>query len=802
MYFEIYNRHELIKRGTELLENPQWDSELMTVPEISMKLPIYYTEWIDGREEVKLFVNHKCFWGIVTGITLNEDEETMNITLSHAVHEWNYRQISVNHAIQDKNLNIVFKGGHDTKSEINKEEIVASDLTLTQKQFENADLQFYIEKARASAWNITNGDKVKIVKVQENIITSTTKVTNVTNSGGIAMTKKQSAIVTYARQFLGTPYVWGGESLKHGIDCSGFTMKIYEHFGITLPHSSREQRKYGVSVSRDKIQPGDLICYSGHVAMYIGNGKRIHANGKRVAIDSHPFRANVITIRRIFGTKDDTSRASRFKSVQTTFGDRRLNGKEVNAEFTAYYPSASEGGFYDAGGHKLNPKNQTCAGPKSIYGKSIQITQMKGGYSNLVNKIYKVTDTGGDIQILSDGTYRIDLLMKSKRQANQFGRRKGKIIIGDGTGYTFEGSSSSVTMNHDEYKLTFSTAKGTSVTCTLKIGEEYEVESTEETVADNIGDIFHDDNFAYPGWVIDFQDDSAARMISYVYSKQTKLEALTKTLELTPDLFWRVGFINQKKVEIGKFGKKQPYILSVKPAGKTNIQILNEPTVEYDFNNVVNVATVYSDKSDSGMSSLTLREVYNDPSEQLDGFPVVILGANGNNERNYTAYITQYPKLAPNNELEYAVIDEKSVGLEGGEVIEGSYAFNDLSTFTATNDNTGKTRKISDKDRKKAAKSAYHAAIRKLKQSRRTINFGFTTSEIPADIQVGDKIRLLYDNSIYIPKECSNLMKKIMAKDSWYYVIHIGYEISATGMEVNTLKLCKEIKVERETKDA
>lgn len=324
--------------------------------------------------------------------------------------------------------------------------------------------------------------------------------------------------------------------------------------------------------------------------------------------------------------------------------------------------------------------------------------------------------------------------------------------------------------------------------------------STEASVIDQIEDIYEDANFAYPSWDIEFQGGAGDRTIDYVYSKQTKLEALTKTCELTDDLFWRVDFSGKKVVQVGTFGKKQPYVLSSKRAGKSNLPILKEPTIDYEFDSVVNLATVYSEKSDSGMSSLTLREVYNDPSLQKDGFPVVILRDGANNERNYSKYGVQFqnPKIAPNNQLEFAVIDEESIALEGGVVIEGAYAFNDLGAFNID----GKT--INNNDRIKASKTAYHSVIKKLKQARRSHKVEVQTGEIPSSVKVGDKIRFLYDNSIWNLDACSNYMKKILTSSDerfsgWFYITMIEYEITPSGNETTTLQLEKYIKVERET---
>ena len=78
------------------------------------------------------------------------------------------------------------------------------------------------------------------------------------------------AVVDYARQFLGNPYVYGGNSLTNGTDCSGFVKGVYAAFGINLPRTSSEQRSVGYAVSLSEIQPGDIVCYSGHVGIYAG----------------------------------------------------------------------------------------------------------------------------------------------------------------------------------------------------------------------------------------------------------------------------------------------------------------------------------------------------------------------------------------------------------------------------------------------------------------------------------------------------------------------------------------------------
>ena len=109
-------------------------------------------------------------------------------------------------------------------------------------------------------------------------------------------------VVDYAVQFLGNPYVLGGSSLTNGIDCSNFIMRVYEAFGVSLPHNSYELRNVGYEVSASEIKAGDIICYQGHVSIYMGDGRCIHAANREDGIKISPKwnYTRVITIRRIF----------------------------------------------------------------------------------------------------------------------------------------------------------------------------------------------------------------------------------------------------------------------------------------------------------------------------------------------------------------------------------------------------------------------------------------------------------------------------------------------------------------------
>ena len=109
-------------------------------------------------------------------------------------------------------------------------------------------------------------------------------------------------VAQFALQFVGNPYVYGGSSLTNGTDCSGFVMSVYKNFGVSLPHSSSADRSVGATVNGlENAQAGDIICYSGHVGIYIGNGQIVHAStAKTGIIVSNASYRSILSIRRIF----------------------------------------------------------------------------------------------------------------------------------------------------------------------------------------------------------------------------------------------------------------------------------------------------------------------------------------------------------------------------------------------------------------------------------------------------------------------------------------------------------------------
>lgn len=146
------------------------------------------------------------------------------------------------------------------------------------------------ETAYVATKNITKGTKLPAEKT-----TVSSKKTKKVSKG--------QQVVNYAKKFVGNPYRYGGTSLTKGADCSGFVQSVYKHFGKKLPRTSSSQRKVGKKVSSlKKAKPGDIICYSGHVAIYMGNNKIVHASNRKtgIKISKNAKYRKIVAIRRVF----------------------------------------------------------------------------------------------------------------------------------------------------------------------------------------------------------------------------------------------------------------------------------------------------------------------------------------------------------------------------------------------------------------------------------------------------------------------------------------------------------------------
>lgn len=184
------------------------------------------------------------------------------------------------------------------------------DAKLAKKKKESKNFEAEIaraEKEAALAKKLLQQDQQTLKQLQAaqsaaqvttNTPIATTDYTSVIdNASGSDLGKK---IAKYACQYIGNPYVLGGTSLTKGADCSGFTYRIYMNWGYSIPRTSYQQRSAGVGVSYADAQPGDLICYEGHVAMYIGNGMIVHASSTKTGIKvSRAEYQTILAVRRI-----------------------------------------------------------------------------------------------------------------------------------------------------------------------------------------------------------------------------------------------------------------------------------------------------------------------------------------------------------------------------------------------------------------------------------------------------------------------------------------------------------------------
>ena len=136
---------------------------------------------------------------------------------------------------------------------------------------------------------------------QQTSVSNTSAEQDTTTQNAVPQTSSSGqAVVNYALQFVGNPYVWGGTSLTNGCDCSGFVQQVFANFGVGLSRTTYTQANEGVAVSYDEMQPGDVINYGGHTAIYIGNNQIVHAANEDLGIivQSNPAFEPIVTIRR------------------------------------------------------------------------------------------------------------------------------------------------------------------------------------------------------------------------------------------------------------------------------------------------------------------------------------------------------------------------------------------------------------------------------------------------------------------------------------------------------------------------
>ena len=203
-------------------------------------------------------------------------------------------------------------GIYDQISEEDEYDIYKRDLTKTWLKKYVSTKEMYNNLENWMCISIDN-EKAFVSKDFVKVTFNLDRAVSINESGLASKTSSDSSdssnltnMVSYAMQFLGNPYVWGGTSLTNGTDCSGFVMRIYEHFGYSLPRTSAAQAGATKTVSSGDVRPGDLFFYGSggvsHVAMYIGNGQIIHASNPRTGIKiSSAYYRTPVKIGRVIG---------------------------------------------------------------------------------------------------------------------------------------------------------------------------------------------------------------------------------------------------------------------------------------------------------------------------------------------------------------------------------------------------------------------------------------------------------------------------------------------------------------------
>lgn len=299
-------------------------------------------------------------------------------------------------------------------------------------------------------------------------------------------------------------------------------------------------------------------------------------------------------------------------------------------------------------------------------------------------------------------------------------------------------------------------------------------------------EVLQRDEFSPPNWFVQFSPAMRFYRLDYVFSREYQLDALTKVVEMTTHAHWRVNDrIRGRKVEVENFGQDSGIILSAFRTGNGIHGIIDAPrSTGVNFNRVKNVAVVYGQKSDSGMCSISLRDVFKRPEIQLEDFPVEIIRIDANNERNYD-YSDDYPSIAPNQNIEYAIRDLHSIEVEGRE-LEVSLPINSVSPFNIED------AEIRDVDIIKASEVIYHMAVKQLIQLRRYKDMQLTVEELPPTLNVGDKVfveTFTHQNST----------PNIIEYNGFKYIKEITTHLTIEGGVYHELVLDDYIRVDRET---
>lgn len=285
---------------------------------------------------------------------------------------------------------------------------------------------------------------------------------------------------------------------------------------------------------------------------------------------------------------------------------------------------------------------------------------------------------------------------------------------------------------------------------------------------------------------IKYVDDYAEKnLIEYEFSNETFLEFLTKVCEKTTSLYWRVNRYDPYLIEFGIFGIKKDVLIN-----EYN-HLVSLDNVEENYEDTINIAVAMSDKSDSGASSLTLRDIFHNPRFMLEGFPVIKTGNKVNSQRSYD--YPQLPVFAP--EIigdEFAVMDTEGIALEAGELYWGTVTDNDTQSIAEDN------KEITDADRLKATEQLYRTAIRRLKNSRRKVIYSMTIEPITERrVQPGDRVMFVLNAGVWELTACTKYYEKILKESSWFFVTKFT-DTYSNGTHLQKVELSKFLHSDRD----
>jgi len=286
---------------------------------------------------------------------------------------------------------------------------------------------------------------------------------------------------------------------------------------------------------------------------------------------------------------------------------------------------------------------------------------------------------------------------------------------------------------------------------------------------------------------LNYVDDYAEKnVIEYEFSNETLIEFLDKICNKTQSMYWRVNRYDPYQIDIGIFGRQQDVLIT------EDTYFISLDDITENYNDVINIGVVMSDKSDGGASSLTLRDIFYNKSLMIQGFPVIKTGRVVNSQRSYD--YPQIPQFAP--EIigeEFALMDEEGIALEAGQLYWGTVTTNDIQAIAEDN------KELTDDDRINATEQLYYSAIRKLKNSRRKVIYNVTVAPLPnRKVQVGDRVMLNLSVNLSELTACTKYYEKVLKVNDWFYVTEMIDEYSEGASHLQKLSLSKYLYSDRD----